>query len=315
MDTLNRRDFLRQSLFTAGTLTTAAVVRAAAPSRVIDTHTHFYDPTRPQGVPWPQAGTPLHRRVLPADWLAVAEPHGVRETVVVEASPWLEDNAWILELAARERSIVGFVGHLLPEAPDFPQHLERFVKNPLFRGIRVPEASVLANVDQPAFRRALGLMAERNLALDLNGPPRLHTAAARLARAFPSLSIVLNHVGLAGDPARLSEEWRASMRELGKFEQVYCKVSALQEQTAAAGQRRGEAPRDTAYYAPVLDHCWKCFGPARLIYGSNWPVCEKGGAYADQFRIVQEYFAGKGADAAEAYFSRNSRTAYRWVDR
>ncbi len=314
---MNRRDFLHQSASAVAGF--AAASAAAAPdraaTRIIDTHTHFYDPTRPEGVPWPRAGTPLHRRVLPPDWRAVAEPHGIKETVVVEASPRLEDNAWILELAARERSIVGFVGHLLPESPDFAQHFLRFAANPLFRGLRVPQTSVLANARQPAFLKALGLLAEHGLSLDLNGPPKLHHIATRIAAELPSLRIILNHVGSAGDPARLSPEWLASLRELGKHPQVYCKVSALQEQTAASAQRYGAAPRDTASYAPILDHCWECFGPTRLIYGSNWPVCEKGGSYADQFAIVKEYFTAKGPDACEAFFWQNSRAAYRWIER
>src|SRR5688500_1324278 len=105
-----RRQFIERTAFaTAALLGGRWMQAAAAPtSRIVDTHTHLYDPTRPQGVPWPGKGTPLDRPVLPADWVAVAAPLGVTETVVVEASKWLEDNAWILNLAAREKSIVGF---------------------------------------------------------------------------------------------------------------------------------------------------------------------------------------------------------------
>ena len=70
---------------------------------IIDTHTHFYDPTRPQGVPWPpKENQLLYRTVLPADAQALAAPVGVTGTVVVEASAWLEDNQWILDLAAND---------------------------------------------------------------------------------------------------------------------------------------------------------------------------------------------------------------------
>ena len=70
---------------------------------IIDTHTHFYDPYRPEGVPWPPRDDALlYRRVLPEDYKAVAVPEGVTGTVVVEASEWVEDNGWILDLAATE---------------------------------------------------------------------------------------------------------------------------------------------------------------------------------------------------------------------
>ena len=67
---------------------------------IIDTHTHFYDPSRPQGVPWPGPENELlYRTVLPEHYRQIAEPEGVTGTVVVEASAWLDDNQWILDLA------------------------------------------------------------------------------------------------------------------------------------------------------------------------------------------------------------------------
>jgi predicted TIM-barrel fold metal-dependent hydrolase len=312
-----RREFLAEglALTVAGLTATAEALAAqgAAAVRVVDTHTHFYDPTRPGGVPWPAAGSPLYRRVLPADWRAAAEPLGVLETVVVEASKLLEDNDWVLELAAQDKSIIGFVGHLRPEEAEFPERLRRLAMNPLLRGLRIPAESLRA--DAPAFRRGLILMADLGLELDWNGPPALHAKVAELAADVSALRVVINHVGSAGDPTRLSEEWRQGMRALGRQKNVFCKVSALTEQTERSTRQRGDAPRDPAYYAPILDHCWDCFGEDRLVYGSNWPVCEKGGSYADQFAVVRAYFAANGAAASEKYFWKNSRAAYRWRER
>lgn len=266
-------------------------------------------------MPWPDQKSPLYRTVLPRDWLAVAAPLGVTETVVVEASKLLEDNAWILELAAREKCIVGFVGNLLPQEPDFAKNLQRFAANPIFRGIRVSGANFLDRVNDPAFRAGIALLAESGLSLDLNGPPTLHAPAAQLAADFPALRIIIDHVGAAGDPARLKPEWRDGLRALGQRPNVWCKVSGMIEQASARGQAWGVAPRETSYYQPVLDHCWDCFGEDRLVYGSNWPVCEKGGTYADQFRVVQEYFAAKSEPVREKFFWKNSRALYRWSDR
>ncbi len=92
------------------------------------------------------------------------------------------------------------------------------------------------------------------------------------------------------------------MKALGAQKNVFCKVSALTEQTEQSNKAHGSAPRDTAYYLPILDHCWNCFGADRLLYGSNWPVCEKGGSYADQFKIVSEYFGAKGARRSREIF-------------
>ena len=314
---MNRRSFLQKTTAAAACVAASSLRGADAPpaSRIVDTHTHFYDPGRKEGVPWPEKGTRLYRQVLPKDWLAVASPQSVTETVVVEASAWLEDNAWILNLAESEKCIVGFVGHLLPQDVDFAAHLKRFAANPIFRGIRVNQGDFLGNLNKPAFQGGIKLMTDMGLELDLNGSPALHLPAAKLAADLPALRIVLDHVGSAGDPARLSAEWRAGIQALGKQKNVFCKVSALMEQTTESEKQWGNAPHDTAYYAPILDHLWECFGEDRLVYGSNWPVSEKGGAYADQFKIVSEYFGAKGHDACEKYFWKNSHEAYRWASR
>jgi predicted PhzF superfamily epimerase YddE/YHI9 len=122
----------------------------------IDCHTHFYDPTRPEGAPWPPADdVVLYRRVLPEDFRRVAEPLGVAGTVVVEASAWLEDNQWVLDLAEQDRAIVGFVGRLAPSSPDFGVHLSRFARNRFDYVAEVPSERAVR-----AVRPDFGLLAE-----------------------------------------------------------------------------------------------------------------------------------------------------------
>lgn len=305
---MNRRHFLQTS---AAALAPARITAEPPASRIIDTHTHFYDPARPQGVPWPGKGSKLYRTVLPADWLAVAAPHGVKETVIVEASPLVEDNQWILDLAAKEKSIVGFVGHLDP-GPEFAANLKRFAANPIFRGIRWSGNSLLDDTKRDSILAGARLLADHGLELDLNGPPAALAAAGKLAAEIPALRIVINHLGASGDPRALRLEWKPAITDIAKQPNVFMKVSALVEQVKCP---EGQAPRDTAYYQPVLDHLWQSFGSDRLIYGSNWPVSDKGGTYDVVFKIVDEYFRSKGGEACEKYFWKNSLAAYRWIER
>ncbi|CAN5844888.1 amidohydrolase family protein [soil metagenome] len=307
---MKRRTFL--STTTAACLSPLSA-EAAAVYSVVDTHTHFYDPSRPQGVPWPGKGTPLYRTVLPDDWAKLALPHGVTSTVVVEASAWLEDNQWILDLAANDKRIVGFVGRLDPLATDFAANLKRFSANPIFRGIRLSSDVLVGSTLKPEFLTAMKLLAEQGLQIDVNGGggPYLE-AIATLARTIPDLRIVIDHVGGAGDPTQLKDEWKKGMQLTGKNRNVFCKVSALAEQTKT---EFGQAPQDTAFYLPILDHVWNSFSEDRVIYGSNWPVSDKGAPYDVIFRIVKEYFSAKGSAAEEKYFYKNSQLAYRWVAR
>ena len=311
---MNRRTWMKHTAAAAivGPGVESAFAASPPATRIIDCHTHFYDPTRPGGVPWPGKGTRLFRTVLPQDFLAVASPHGVRETVVVEASPLLEDNQWILDLAANEKSIVGFAGNLDLADEQFATHIQRLAANPIFRGIRARGGLTKMEVARDQIMRSAKVLADHGLELDLNGPASMLPLAAEVAKQIPDLRIVINHLGGSGDPQNLNPSWRENIKLVAAQKNVFMKVSALVEQVKC---EEGKAPRDTGYYLPILDHLWHCFGEDRLIYGSNWPVSDKGAPYDVVFKIVSDYFSGKGREACEKYFWKNSRVAYRWEDR
>ena len=134
--------------------------------------------------------------------------------------------------------------------------------------------------------------------------------AVRAAAAFPNLRIVLNHTAQArvdGEPP--DALWMERMEAAARRENLYCKASALAE-TAA----RQPAPSEAEYYRPVLDALWELFGERRLIYGSNWPVCERAADYKTVFQIVDSYFSEKGERARQRYFAENARDAYKWIN-
>jgi predicted TIM-barrel fold metal-dependent hydrolase len=313
---MNRRHWLHTTAAaTAGTLIAApppGVTPARPATRVIDTHTHFYDPTRPQGVPWPGKGTKLYRKVMPSDWQAVANPLDIKETVVVEASQWVEDNQWVLDVASHEKCIIGVVGNLDPNDAQFEPNLKRFAKNPHFRGIRWRGDLVRIEEHKDKVLAAAKLMADNSLSLDLNGPADMLPHAAKLAADVPALRIVINHLGASGDPQALNPAWKDNIRQIAAQKNVFMKVSALVEQVKCD---EGKAPDDVDYYRPILDHLWQCFGSERLVYGSNWPVSDRGAPYATVFKIVRDYFAAKGVDASEKYFWKNAVVAYRLTSR
>jgi len=278
---------------------------------IIDAHTHFYDPTRPQGVPWPSPQDDfLYRKVLPEHYKAAAAPEGVTGAVMIEASAWIEDNAWALELAAGDPFVVGVVGHLEPGQEGFAEHLDRFAANPLFRGIRVG-AGTMATLETPAVMDDLGKLADRDLELDLLIQTQHLPAVATLAARLPELRLGVNHVaavridGNAPDPA-----WAEGVRAAGESDNVWCKVSAL---TWFATPE--PAPVEVDFYAPTLDALWEAFGEDRLVYGSDWPVSARKAAYPVVQSLVDEYFSAKGGAVREKFFRHNAKALYRWPGR
>ena len=131
---------------------------------------------------------------------------------------------------------------------------------------------------------------------------------ARLAEKAPKLRIVINHAAnLRIDGKEPPAKWHEGMQAAAKRSNVFCKVSALVEQTG-----KKPAPRDVDYYRPVLDTLWAAFGENRLIFGSNWPVSNGGAPYESVVGIVHDYFAAKGDRAARKFFLGNSQAAYGW---
>lgn len=276
---------------------------------IIDCHTHFYDPTRRQGVPWPEASdTALYRPVYPRDYRTVASAHGVTGTIVVEASAWFDDNAWVLDLAAREPIITGLVGRVEPGRPAFDRQIAQLGGHPLFRGIRVSGRDV-TRLMEPAILQDLEALAARDLGLDVNGDVGSLGVVAAAARAVPGLRVVVDHVAnVAIDGKAPPRAWLAGMDAAAAESNVYCKVSGLVEGT---GRRGGRAPDDTSFYRPVLDAVWHRFGEERVVFGSNWPVSEVFAPFATVFGIVQRYVQALGDRAERRYFAGNARTAYR----
>lgn len=301
----------RRAFLLAGAGWTAANALAADDQRslaIVDTHTHFYDPTRPQGVPWPGKGDKaLYRPILPDEFKRLARPLGVVGTVVVEASPWVEDNGWLLDLAAKDPFLLGVVGRLDPAADTFDAHLRRFARNPLYRGIRIGHDDLKAGLEGKLVERCQRLI-DHDLTLDVNGGPDLPADVARLAARLPKLRIVVNHAAnLRIDGRPVPRGWRDGMRAAARHANVFCKVSALVEQTA-----RTPPPRDVDYYRPVLDALWADFGADRLLFGSNWPVSATKAPLATVVGIARAYFADKGARAAVRFFHDNAPVAYRY---
>lgn len=310
MTRVTRRRFLVSGTLGAA-LSSAQIDAASRPSRIIDTHTHFYDPTRPQGVPWPsKSETLLYRPVLPRDLRNVARGLHLTGTVVVEASPWLEDNQWLLDLAKVNPLIVGVVGHLKPGEPLFRDHLRRFAKDRIFRGIRLTEDIIAAGLSQKAFIADMQRLADADLELDAIGDNTMFSDLVTLSDRLPQLRIVINH--LPFDPPSdgdTGNKARNALRELGRRPQVYAKVSGVLRRID------GRVPNHASSYTQALDQLWDTFGAERLVYGSNWPVSDLLAPYASVLTVVREYFLAKGAEATEKYFWKNSRAAYKWVER
>ena len=319
MSTMNRRRFLETTAAAAvGCLAPielpAQLLALPALETIIDTHVHFYDPSRPGGVPWPPASdTGLYRPVLPETYRKMTAGLGITGVIEVEASPLLEDNQWVLDLATREPIILGTCGDIEIGKPGFGDSLDRLLKSGRFYGIRIGNLwnrNLSEDLKKPETVANLKLLAQAGLEVDMIGGFPILPNVIQVSDQVPELRILVEHMPF--DPARDDADPPAAesaLREIGQRSQIFSKVSNVLR------KKNGQPVEDLDFYRPSLDQLWETFGVDRLVFGSNWPVSERVGPFELVFRIVREYFATKGKDASRKFFASNSQTAYRWKAR
>jgi L-fuconolactonase len=320
MTPVSRREFL------SGVAATAAVAAASRQSEaqspagsnpipIIDTHIHLFDQTRIHGAPYsgPRREGEPSVPAYPDRYRKLAVPLGAVGAIKVEASPWIEDNLWVLEVAERDTIIVGVIGNLEPDKPEFKEYLERYRKHPLFRGIRYGNLwgrDIRRQAENPAFIDGLKLLAEADLVMDTANPNMaLLESMVTISDKVPNLRIVLDHLPNFEPTDAERPAYAAALREFAKRPQIYVKLSAILRRV------NGQVSTDLGGYRATLDTLVGTFGEDRILFGSDWPNSD-GVAPVDQvFGIAKAYFATKPRPVAEKYFWKNSVAAYKWIKR
>jgi predicted TIM-barrel fold metal-dependent hydrolase len=253
--------------------------------------------------------------MTPALYRDIAVPHGVKGAIAIEASPRLDENDWVLETIEKDTIMVGYIGDLEPDKPEYGQYLEKYHKNPLFLGIRYGtlwNRDLGAMLSNPDFVSGLKLLAQAGMVLETaNQTPGLIDATLRTTDKVPGLRIVIDHLPqmepLTDSAARGAYE--SNLRELAKRPQVWLKVSEVIRRVD------GQVPTDPNFYKPRLDELFGIFGEDHVLFGSDFPNSDQWGTYEMVMSLVRPYFMAKGRAIAEKYFWKNSVAAYRWVKR
>lgn len=313
---MNRRKFIALS---AGVSISAGLPAGTEPNAsipIIDTHIHLFDTGRTQGVPWPdKKDKVLYKPALPERYRSIAGGLGIVGAIVVEASPWLEDNQWVLDTAAKDKIIVGVIGNLEPGGPDFARQLARFQENPLFLGIRSGNLwnhNMYGSLANPRFIADIKLLANNGLVLDTANPnPELLAAIVKLTDQVPDLKVIIDHLPQMAVPKdkAIHEACKADLQEIGQRPKVYVKISEVLKRV------KGKIPTELSFYRAHLDEICTVFGEDRLLYGSDWPNSDNWLPFGDGLKLVRAYFTEKGQTASEKYFWRNSAEAYNWKKR
>ena len=259
----------------------------------IDAHQHFWKLERGDyGWLTPDL-KPLYRDFDPDDLRPLLEAAGIDSTIAVQAADTEAETEYLLSLADRYEWIMGVVGWTDLEAKDAPATIERMAQHTKLVGFR----PMIQNIDDDAWmlkdnlRPALETMAALNLTFDALVMPRHLGHLSEFLKKYPSLRVVIDHGAKPEIHLGNFDSWAADMATIAKSSQAFCKLSGL---TTEAGPNW--RPDDISDY---IDKILQVFTPARVLFGSDWPVLNLASDYGTWSSIVQSAVQGHSNDVFE----------------
>lgn len=330
----SRREFLAAAVATG--LAAGSLAASAAPSRaavqpaaaqsmpIVDTHQHLWDLQQFQ-LPW-LTGAPeiLNRSYGLADYAAATAGLNVVQAVYMEVDvqpdqQQKEADTLLAICKAGQSPTVAAVISGRPDSGGFANYIRAFRDVPQIRGVRqvlhAPSAERGLCL-RPQFVASMRLLGELGMSFDLCMRPGELADAVQLVRTCPETQFILNHCGNAAPAAFLPpaqrpagathdpQQWKREILELAECPNVVCKISGV------IASKPPAVPAVDAL-APIINHCLDAFGPDRVVFGGDWPVCLLGGTFREWVTTLQTIVAQRSQLHQEQLWFRNARRIYR----
>jgi L-fuconolactonase len=272
----------------------------------IDSHQHFWHYSPAEYLWISDRMAVLKHDFLPDDLQPLLQSIHFDGCVAVQARQNLEETRWLLELAEKHEFIKGVVGWVDLCSEKLPEQLQRFARHPKLAGVRhivhdEPDDEFML---RPEFRRGISQLREFDLTYDLLLFPKHLKPAVQLVREFPEQPFVLDHMAKPMIGERLFSPWQEDLHQLARFPNVSCKLSGMVTET----RWKQWQPGDFHHY---MDIVFEAFGSARLMIGSDWPVCILSGDYAPTMQLVIDYAQQFPVEVRTGILGENCARFYR----
>ncbi|MBS0207605.1 MAG: amidohydrolase family protein [Planctomycetes bacterium] len=275
---------------------------------MLDSHQHFWQLSQPFNYAWLRAPelAPICRDFLPEDILPHLRVTGIARSIFVQTQHDLAENRWVLGLAERYDFVAGVVGWVDLASPACADQLAEFRAHPKFVGVRhvtqdEPDDDFII---RPDVLRGLRVLERAGVPFDLLFYVKHLKHAATVARHVPTLPLVIDHLAKPRVREHALDDWLPAFRAAAACPNVYCKLSGLVTEAAWHAWT-------VADLQPYVAAALALFGPERLMFGSDWPVCELSASYEEVFASMRQALAPLSAAEREQIFGGTAAKFYR----
>ncbi|MEE2945762.1 MAG: amidohydrolase family protein [Pseudomonadota bacterium] len=272
----------------------------------IDAHQHFWQIARGDYSWMTDEEADIRHDILPADLAPIIKAQDIDGTILVQAADTVAETEFLLSLAESTPFIKGVVGWVDLEDARVSDILTHLSQNQWFKGIRpmLQDIEETRWIARPNVVEALNQVSQMGLRLDALITPRHLNVIEEIAQLLPEMPIVIDHcakpeIAITKEPGTA---WRNGMARLAQCPNVMCKISGLANEAAPDWH--------VDQLKPTVDHVLKVFGPARLMWGSDWPVLNLVGHYERWHTVAEQLFSRLSSDEKTAIFGGTAQRFY-----
>jgi L-fuconolactonase len=271
----------------------------------IDAHQHFwkYDAVRDEWIT-PDLGV-IAQDFMPQDLKPKLDEFGFDGCIVVQSSQGIEENLFQLANAQQHHFIKGVVGWVNFEAKNLEEQLQEFKNQPLLKGFRhiLQGEQNRAILLDSVYKSGLSLLHKYGFRYDVLIFKDQLTYLHQFLKENDTIPMVLNHLAKPDIKTGAIKDWEAEIKKVGTYQNLYCKVSGLVTEADWINWKYED-------FEPYMDIAFNTFGADRLMFGSDWPVCNLAGGYEKVYQMVEKYISKLSTTEQEKFWGLNAAKFY-----
>jgi len=273
--------------------------------KTIDAHQHFwkFDPVRDSWITDEMAV--IQKDFFPNDLKHVLQQNGLNGCVAVQASQSEGETNFLISLANQNDFIKGVVGWVDLQSGNIEERLAHYKLHAVVKGFRhvlqgEPQRDLMLT---PNFKRGIAALQQYSFTYDLLIFPDQLKFSTELVALFPQQKFVIDHIAKPYIKRKEIDEWKRDIESIASHQNVYCKISGIVTEADWKAWKKED-------FEPYLDVVINAFGPDRIMFGSDWPVCMVAASYEEMLGILKNYFSAFSIEEQEQFFGLNATAFY-----